>query len=126
MLNTLINIFVFLSGLIAGSFLNVCISRLPLNESIVSPHSRCPHCKTPLPWHDNIPLISYLILKGRCRACKGKISFIYFIVELATAVIFVLFFNHFGMGIKFLEQEQGLENAVNSLAGNLSSVLAPT
>lgn len=77
-------------GLMLGSFLNVCISRLPAGESIVFPASRCPSCRTPIRWSDNIPVLSYLLLGGRCRACRVRISPRYPIVELATAGAFVL------------------------------------
>jgi leader peptidase (prepilin peptidase)/N-methyltransferase len=76
-------------GLIIGSFLNVCIHRLPLGESLVWPGSRCPRCKTPLKPYDNIPVIGYLILKGRCRSCGKSIPVKYPIVELLTMGIFV-------------------------------------
>ena len=61
-------------GLMIGSFLNVCIARLPAGESIVFPGSRCPKCGTPIHWHDNLPVLSYLRLGGRCRACRSPIS----------------------------------------------------
>ena len=77
-------------GLVVGSFLNVCISRLPAGESIVSPGSRCPKCGTPIKWYDNVPVIGYLVLGGRCRACKAPISAQYPLVELATGVAFVV------------------------------------
>jgi leader peptidase (prepilin peptidase)/N-methyltransferase len=76
-------------GLMIGSFLNVCIARIPAGESVVSPRSRCPRCKTLIAWYDNIPVLSYLLLGARCRACKTPISARYPIVELITAVAFV-------------------------------------
>jgi leader peptidase (prepilin peptidase) / N-methyltransferase len=76
-------------GLMVGSFLNVCISRIPAGESVVSPRSRCPRCRTPIAGYDNIPVISYLILRGRCRTCGLAISPIYPAVELVTAAAFV-------------------------------------
>jgi len=93
--------FVFIFGSIVGSFLNVCIHRLPLEESIVSPSSHCPKCKKPISWYDNIPLLSYIILEGKCRFCKEEISFRYFLVELLTAMFFLLFFNRFGLSFEF-------------------------
>ena len=57
-------------GLMIGSFLNVCIARIPPGESIVSPGSRCPNCRTPIKWYDNLPVLSYVLLGGRCRACR--------------------------------------------------------
>jgi leader peptidase (prepilin peptidase)/N-methyltransferase len=77
-------------GLMVGSFLNVCIGRLPLGLSIVTPASRCPSCATPLAWRDNIPVLSWLWLGGKCRTCRAPISGRYPIVELATAGVFVL------------------------------------
>ena len=76
-------------GLIIGSFLNVCIHRLPLGESLVWPASRCPRCKTPLKPYDNIPVIGYLLLRGRCRSCGNPIAVKYPIVELLTMAVFV-------------------------------------
>ncbi len=75
-------------GLIIGSFLNVCIGRLPAGESIVSPASRCPNCRTPIAWYDNIPVASYLALGGRCRVCRTSISVRYPLIEIATALVF--------------------------------------
>jgi leader peptidase (prepilin peptidase)/N-methyltransferase len=84
--------FVYLAafGLMIGSFLNVCIGRLPAGESIVSPPSRCPHCHTPIRWRDNVPVLSYLLLGGRCRACRASISARYPAIEAATAAAFVV------------------------------------
>jgi leader peptidase (prepilin peptidase) / N-methyltransferase len=76
----------FLFGLIFGSFLNVCISRLPRGESIVHPRSHCPQCGAFIRWYDNIPVLSWLILRGRCRDCNARISIRYPLVELAMAV----------------------------------------
>lgn len=77
-------------GLVIGSFLNVCIGRLPAGESIVSPPSRCPTCGAGIRWYDNIPVISYLVLGGRCRACRTRISARYPMTEAATAAAFVV------------------------------------
>lgn len=77
-------------GLMVGSFLNVCIGRLPAGMSIVSPPSRCPSCQTPLKWRDNIPVLSWIWLGGKCRTCQAPISPRYPIVELATGAVFVL------------------------------------
>ena len=77
-------------GLMIGSFLNVCIGRIPAGESIVSPGSRCPYCRTPIAWYDNIPVLSYVILGGRCRQCHKRISLQYPMVEIVTAVAFVV------------------------------------
>ncbi len=74
----------FLVGLLFGSFLNVCISRLPKHESIVIPGSHCPHCGKPIRWYNNIPVLSWILLRGRCRDCKAAISWRYPLVELAV------------------------------------------
>jgi leader peptidase (prepilin peptidase) / N-methyltransferase len=79
----------FLVGLLFGSFLNVCIARLPRHESVVKPRSRCPACGHLIRWYDNIPLLSWVILRGRCRDCKGRISWQYPLVELAVGLWFV-------------------------------------
>ena len=78
-----------LFGLAVGSFLNVCIHRLPEHESVVSPGSRCPGCGYVLRWYDNIPVISYLLLRGRCRSCRAPISIRYPIIEVVTMVVFL-------------------------------------
>jgi leader peptidase (prepilin peptidase) / N-methyltransferase len=80
----------FLLGLLFGSFLNVCISRIPRNESIVHPRSRCPQCSAAIRWYDNIPVLSWLLLRGRCRDCKQMIPWRYPLVELATALWFTV------------------------------------
>jgi len=87
-----------LFGAIVGSFLNVVILRLPdATVSIVSPASRCPRCLHPLSWHENIPVLSYLFLRGRCRHCRGKISFQYPAVELAMALFSAALLWRFGL-----------------------------
>jgi len=95
------NIFVFIIGSAIGSFLNVCIYRIPKGKSVVRPRSYCPNCGKALSWYDNIPILSYLVLKGRCRSCKSKISFRYFIVELLTAGTILLLSTTFGLTAKF-------------------------
>jgi len=92
---------VFIFGAIVGSFLNVCIYRLPKGESIVSPASHCPKCKKPIFWYDNVPILSYIMLKGRCRFCKMPINPGYIIVEVITAVLAVALYTAFGLGPKF-------------------------
>ncbi|MCR4821176.1 MAG: prepilin peptidase [Elusimicrobiales bacterium] len=87
-------LFFFGLGLIIGSFLNVCIFRLPNDESIVFPASHCPKCKTNIKWYDNIPVISWLVLGGKCRSCKQPISMQYPIIELLTGVVTMLFYAH--------------------------------
>jgi leader peptidase (prepilin peptidase) / N-methyltransferase len=92
----------FLFGAIIGSFANVCILRVPAEESIVFPGSRCPECKQPVAWYDNIPLLSWLVLRGRCRSCQEPISFRYFVVELVTALAAVALYLRFGLGVEWL------------------------
>src|SRR5580692_6079780 len=79
----------FVLGCIVGSFLNVCIHRMPLGMSIVSPPSHCPYCKYAIPWYLNIPLLTWLALRGRCKNCRAPISVRYFIVELLTGIAFL-------------------------------------
>ena len=83
-------IYLFVIGCCIGSFVNVVIYRLPLNQSIVYPNSRCPKCNSRIKWFDNIPIISWLLLGGKCRACKKKIAFYYPIIELFTGFLFCL------------------------------------
>lgn len=80
----------FLLGLLFGSFLNVCISRLPDHRSINKPRSHCPYCKQTIRWYDNIPLLSWLLLRARCRHCKAAISWVYPLVEISTGLWFFL------------------------------------
>ena len=82
-------VFLFFFGLCVGSFLNVCIWRLPRNESVVSPPSHCPACNHQLSWYENIPLLSWLFLRGRCRKCGCRITVRYFLVELLTGILFL-------------------------------------
>jgi leader peptidase (prepilin peptidase) / N-methyltransferase len=79
----------FVFGTIVGSFLNVCIHRMPLGHSIVSPPSHCPHCNYSIPWYLNIPLVTWIVLRGRCANCGAWIPFRYFLVELLTGVAFL-------------------------------------
>jgi len=81
----------FCFGLLLGSFLNVCIARLPKDESILWPASHCPKCQAPIKFYDNIPLVSFLLLGGRCRSCRAPISFKYPVVELLTGALTALF-----------------------------------
>jgi len=93
--------FAFVFGMVVGSFLNVCICRMPKNESIVSPPSHCPHCSYQIRWYDNIPLVSYLLLRGKCRGCGAHISLQYPLVELINGVLTLLLFLRFGPTLAF-------------------------
>jgi leader peptidase (prepilin peptidase) / N-methyltransferase len=95
----LIGIFAALLGLVFGSFLNVCIARLPRHESVVAPRSRCPGCRTPIGALDNIPLLSFALLRGKCRWCGEPISWRYPAVELATAALWELCWLTFGWSL---------------------------
>jgi leader peptidase (prepilin peptidase)/N-methyltransferase len=118
----LTNIFVFIFGAVLGSFLNVCIHRLPKEEggeeeeiqvsqlpnlflkqirSITTPPSNCPHCKHPIRFYDNIPIVSYILLGGKCRDCGIKISIRYPLVELLTAVVCLILYKQFGLSFEF-------------------------
>jgi leader peptidase (prepilin peptidase) / N-methyltransferase len=96
-------VIVFVFGLAIGSFLNVCIYRLPRGESIVRPRSHCPGCNKPVASYDNIPLLSYAILGGKCRRCRTRISAVYPAVELATGLVFAFLFARFGIGVEFVK-----------------------
>jgi leader peptidase (prepilin peptidase)/N-methyltransferase len=91
-----------LLGLIAGSFLNVVIHRTPLRQSVVWPASHCPACGEPIEPRDNVPLLSYVLLRGRCRNCKARISARYPLVEALTGVLFVGAAYEFGLGLELL------------------------
>lgn len=92
---------IFVFGAIVGSFLNVCIGRIPNEESIIRPRSRCPHCRSFIAAYDNIPLLSYVVLRGRCRSCADRISIRYFIVELLTGLLALALYYRFGLGFDF-------------------------
>lgn len=113
----------FVAGLVFGSFLNVCITRIPRDESILRPRSHCRNCGAPIRWWDNIPLLGFLLLRGRCRDCASPISFRYPVVELLTAVVFAACYQWFGLtwltlkfcvfgflliGLIFMDAETGL------------------
>lgn len=93
----------FVFGLVFGSFLNVCIYRLPRGRSVVSPRSACPQCETPIAFYDNVPVLSWLILRGRCRRCKAPISPRYVMVEWLTACLFLACFERFGLTLATLK-----------------------
>jgi leader peptidase (prepilin peptidase) / N-methyltransferase len=86
----------FLFGLAFGSFLNVCIYRMPKGLSVVTPRSACPACRQPIAWYDNLPALSWLLLAGRCRNCKAKISSRYLLLELLTGFLFLGCYAYFG------------------------------
>ena len=92
----------FIFGSIWGSFSNVCIHRIPEDISVVTGRSHCPSCKTQIKWQDNIPLFSYLFLKAKCRGCSAKINIKYFLVELISAISFVVIFHFFGISLATL------------------------
>ena len=94
-----IELLFFLLGAVIGSFLNVCIFRMPREKSIVRPPSSCPECGKPVRFYDNIPIVSYILLRGRCRDCGAPISAKYPIVEAITALMFVFLFVRFGLSL---------------------------
>jgi leader peptidase (prepilin peptidase) / N-methyltransferase len=100
---TLIAGIIFAFGLAFGSFLNVWIYRLPRGLSIVHPRSACPHCGKPIAFYDNIPVLSWLILRGRCRNCSTHVTVRYLIVELLTGGMFVLCYSNFGLSLAALK-----------------------
>ncbi len=94
-------VFILLVGLCIGSFLNVCIYRLPAGKSIVSPGSHCMACQAPIAWYDNVPVLSYLILRGRCRQCGARFSARYMLVELVTGLVwFGYWLAYFKLGLR--------------------------
>jgi leader peptidase (prepilin peptidase)/N-methyltransferase len=90
---------IFALGLAFGSFLNVCIYRLPLGLSVVHPGSSCPHCRQSIAIYDNVPILSWLILRGRCRRCQSPISPRYLVVEVLTGLLFLACYSQFGLSI---------------------------
>lgn len=102
MSNLFILFIIFCMGACIGSFLNVCIWRVPRSESIVSPGSRCPQCSTPIRFYDNIPILSYILLMGKCRHCKSGISIRYPLVEGLTGVLAMAAAFRFGLTLDFL------------------------
>ena len=95
-------VFVIILGALWGSFANVCIVRIPKNKGGVSGRSNCPKCKKKIVWHDNIPIISYTILGGKCRKCKKHISYQYFVVELLSIISFILIYSLYGISLTTL------------------------
>ncbi len=90
------SVVLFVFGCMIGSFLNVCIHRMPLEQSVVSPPSHCPHCNYSIPWYLNIPLVTWLYLRGKCANCGAAISIRYFLVELLTGLTFLSCWLKFG------------------------------
>jgi leader peptidase (prepilin peptidase)/N-methyltransferase len=101
---TLFTLLAALIGAMVGSFLNVCIHRLPRGESIVHPRSRCPHCGHQIAWFENIPVVSWIVLGARCRGCRARISPMYPVVELATAGLFAACAMAFGPTLLFVSR----------------------
>jgi leader peptidase (prepilin peptidase)/N-methyltransferase len=95
-------LFALITGMVVGSFLNVCICRMPKGESVVAPPSHCPQCAYRIRWYDNIPLLSYLILRGKCRGCGMRISIQYPLVELLNGLLTLALFLRFGPTLTFL------------------------
>jgi len=89
-------------GSLWGSFANVCIYRLPENKNVITGRSSCPNCKNKIPWYNNIPLLSFILLMGKCRLCKKPIDLQYFIVELISAISFVSIYYFFGLTLAAL------------------------
>ena len=94
---------IFVLGLAFGSFLNVCVYRLPRDLSVITPRSACPNCHHPIASYDNIPVLSWIILGGRCRYCKVRITFRYAAVELLTGVVFWICYWYFGLTFSTLK-----------------------
>ena len=94
---------IFALGLCFGSFLNVCIYRLPLGKSVVAPRSACPHCGDMIPLYHNLPVLSWLILRGKCRSCQQPISPRYLVIEILTGLLFLGCYGHFGLTLAALK-----------------------
>lgn len=122
---TLNYIFTFIFGTVIGSFLNVCILRLPQDQSIVRPRSHCPQCGTLIKAYDNIPILSYLILRGRCRSCKTPISILYPFVEMLTGVLFLLCVMAFGFTMQTLKYAVFISGTVVLIFSDLKFRLLP-
>jgi leader peptidase (prepilin peptidase)/N-methyltransferase len=110
----------FLLGLLFGSFLNVCISRLPLHESIAKPRSRCPRCLHTIRWYDNVPLLSWVILRAHCRDCKAKIPWRYPLVELAVGAWFAWCGSD--IALVWTVHHEGLTGVIEHMGGHVRSI----
>jgi leader peptidase (prepilin peptidase) / N-methyltransferase len=97
------SVLALVAGLLIGSFLNVCIHRWPRNRSVVKPRSHCVRCRKPIAWYDNVPLLSYLVLGGRCRYCRARISLRYPVVEALTGALFFYQVAHLGLTLAALK-----------------------
>ena len=102
-MNIIIYIFIFLIGICLGSFYACMGYRIPNKISTIKPSSHCPNCKEPLKWYMNIPLFSYIFLKGKCAYCKEKISLLYFITELLTGILFLISYIYFGLSLEYFK-----------------------
>ncbi|TCX51895.1 MULTISPECIES: A24 family peptidase [unclassified Dehalobacter] len=98
--NIMISVIVLLYGLVIGSFLNVCIYRIPIGRSVIGGRSYCPHCNTLIPWYLNIPVFSYLFLRGRCKNCQGPISPVYPAVELLNGILYLIVWFTYGLNLE--------------------------
>src|SRR5580693_5307550 len=99
----LVVVLAFLAGLLVGSFLNVCIFRLPRDLSVVRPRSFCPGCEKTISWYDNVPVLSYILLRGRCRYCHERIPLRYLVVELATGAAFAVCMAAYGPSLEVVK-----------------------
>lgn len=102
-MDTILEVAVFALGLCWGSFLNVCIYRLPRGKSVVAPRSACPHCGNMIPLYHNLPVMSWIFLRGKCRSCKQPISARYLVVELLIGILFLACYLHFGLSLAMLK-----------------------
>ena len=114
-----------LLGLLIGSFLNVCIHRWPRDLSVVKPRSTCPECEQPIAWYDNIPVVSYLVLRGRCRQCGIAISWRYPVVELLTAISFAYFVHHGGVSVQAIKYCVLAAILIGLIFSDLETLLLP-
>ncbi len=114
-----------LFGLLIGSFLNVCIYRWPRDLSVVHPRSACPECEKPIAWYDNIPLLSYLLLRGRCRQCGKGIPWRYPAVELLTAIAFAYFIGHGGLNAQSIKYCIFAAILIGLIFADLETLLLP-
>ena len=94
-------IFSFIFGTIVGSFLNVCIHRLPIHQSVVAPSSHCPFCKQPIAFYDNIPILSFILLRGKCRTCKASVSYQYPLVEFLAGSLSLILVQKCGLSLNY-------------------------